>query len=289
MKRIATHLVMIISLASLLCSCRQTTSAWTASANTGNVVGTAAADGTAVEQEVTAGQDTFAGQPSPDKQDVPDVYCSPSQQAQSGNPKQSTVPAAKDAECAVQAFIDAAKSADFEAIMQTFAIEDYVNRYNPESEDAKYIPKPSISEREQEVAEQILSFYQGLQMAHDDLKDSENFMNSIQHPTLQELLKQGRYDSLEILRIDLPESDPLLHNQRISKGLTGMTLYGAEGWDYRSALLSFNGETYYCGFQFLLYNGAYRLESLHCPILDLSWQIVTIPCSKEEYESLLQN
>lgn len=240
---------------------------------------------TALEKESSGGYEANA----PTPQSALTVPEPAALRNQSQDSKKDSLLAPKDADAAVHAFIDAAKTADLKTITRTFAMEDYVNHYNPESKDAKNIRQLSILDRELDAAGQILSFYKGLHLVHDDLENNEDFINSIQDLSLQDLLKPGTYDTLEIVRIDLPESDPQLHSQRISKSILGMTLYGAEGWDYRSALLSLNGETYYCGFKFLIYNGEYKLESLNCPMLGLPWQIVTIPCSAEEYESLLQN
>lgn len=197
--------------------------------------------------------------------------------------------APRDADSAIRAFVEAAKSADMEAVTQLFSIAEPVERYNSDSEDAEHIPRPKILDRQMEVNNLVLGFYRWLGISRDDLEDDEKLMEMIEGLTLQDVLpKKGDYDTLEIVRIDLPEADAELHGSRIGRETMDMTLYGAEGWDYRTALLSCNGETYYCGFSFVVYDGAYMIKDLSCPVLSLPWQITAFPVTEEEYESLLE-
>lgn len=194
----------------------------------------------------------------------------------------------QDADSAVRAFIDAAKRADIVELMDLFAVSEYVDHYQADSPDAEYFTQPVLEDRELEAAAQIMGFYTGLHMMHDMYENTDAFMDEfmewMENVSPEELLDSGKYDTLEILRIDLPESDAQLHSDRIGNESLAMRVYGAEGWDYRTALLSFQDEMYYCGFGFVLYDGEYKIDMLRCPILTQSWGMTTFPCTEEEYE-----
>lgn len=202
---------------------------------------------------------------------------------------EKTVPDMSEAKAdlAVRSFIDAAKRADIEELMQFFAIKEYVENYQSDAPEAEYIERPVLEERELEAAASLMGFYTGLHMKTEDYENFEKFMEWVESTSPEELLVPEKYDALEILRIDLPESDAQLHEERIGNEFLQMRLYGAEGWDYRTALLSFGEETYYCGFGFVVYDGEYKIDLLRCPIVSLNGGLTVFPCTEEEYQSII--
>jgi len=192
-------------------------------------------------------------------------------------------------ENAIQTFIDAVKSGDIEKITASFAIQDCIDGYNPDSEDASYIPQPTLTEQQQKVYKQLSLFYMGFQLPSNFMSlDDSDIINALTDPNQNPLIDPKQCETLSIMRVDLPETEPKQHEDRISRKMTIMTLYGADDWDYRTALLSLNGEAYYCGFSFAVYNGKFEITDFTCPLVPMNANLVTIPCTEEEYLGMIQ-
>ena len=163
-------------------------------------------------------------------------------------------------ENAISTFIAAVKGGDQKKIMASFAIKDYVNGYDRKNPDAQYIPNETFSDREAEVSQAIGMFYAGLQVK--SLDELDNYANNIttNGAAFTALSDPAQYQTLEVLRCDIPETDAKRHAKNIEKNI--YSLHGADGWDYRLTLLSSSGTTYCCGVTFAIYGGKYEIYSL---------------------------
>lgn len=197
-------------------------------------------------------------------------------------------PSFTDPEAAIYAFVEAAKTCDLDQVLAMFALQEYVEGYNADSELAKDIPRPSLDQRNVENTEQIMAFYMGLNASIDEEVDINEELERLSAMNPEDYLDAQKYSSLEVLRIDLPEQESQLHDERIAAEDMSVRMYGAEGWDYRTALLSTDECSYYCGFRFSIYDGEYKLMSFSCPLVSFSAPIATLPCTEEEYLDLLE-
>jgi len=182
-------------------------------------------------------------------------------------------------EDALNAFVSSVKNSDMERILETFTIQNYVEGYDPKDQDAEIIPSSTQDERLVEVYEQLAGFFLGFGIE----------INEADAQALEDIIVPEAFDTLEVVRIDLPEKEEQTHKDRISNEKSAARIHGAQGWDYRTALISLEGNTYYCGFEFFIYDGNYEIISLSCPMLQLDYRIVTIPCTEDEYLQIINN
>ena len=189
----------------------------------------------------------------------------------------------------IKTFISAVKSGDFIEMATPFAIKDYIEGYNPDrlkEGEVGFFAQPTYDELFQKVYKQIYSFLLGFRISYED----EDAFDALNNVNMESLLDPQQYETLHIVRIDIPEQDEARHAEIISEEHLGVRLSGADGWDYRTALLSLNGETYYCGFSFLVYNGRYLIESLHCDYaIMMDYNLTLLPCPEEEYIRIISD
>lgn len=186
-------------------------------------------------------------------------------------------------ENALYSYVDAVKGGDLNEISASFAIQDYVNGYNPDNDDAKHIPQPTLDERTTEAYQQLFTFLTGFKITFDESFQADDFLNT----DIESLINPEQYKSLQIVRIDLPEADEESHIKMISTENISTQLFGADSWDYRTVLLSLDGKTYYCGFRFVVYNGKYEIIDFTCPTVPFDSKLALIPCTEEEYTQLI--
>ncbi len=204
--------------------------------------------------------------------------------------KSSTNVIAPDAcdspEKAIETFITAIKGGDLNAIRASFAIQDYIDGYDQDSEYAKQIPKPTFEERAGKVTEHVYTFLLGFNMIFEEESNMEDLLNIEK----ESLTDPKQYESLQIVRIDLPETDEELHKKNISSQEYLVTkLYQADSRDYRTALLSLDGKTYYCGFNFAVFDGKYEIYDFTCPLVSIDYRLALFPCTEEEYLQLIES
>lgn len=186
-------------------------------------------------------------------------------------------------ENAIYSFINAVKGGDLNDISASFAIQDYVDGYNPDSDDAKHIPQPTLDEQTTAAYQQLFTFLTGFKITFDESFNADDF----QSMDIESLIDPQQYKSLQIVRIDLPEADEDSHIKMISAENITTQLFGADSWDYRTVLLSLDGKTYYCGFRFVVYNGKYEIIDFTCPTVPLDSRLALVPCTEEEYTQII--
>lgn len=187
-------------------------------------------------------------------------------------------------ENAIHTFIEAVKGGEINEMTASFAIQDYIDGYNSDADDAKIIPKPTSEEQMVEVYKQLFTFCYGFRTMAAEPPN----VDDLSKIDMESLIDTQQYESLQVVRIDLPETNEEKHRERISSDNVTTRLFGADGRDYRTALLSLNGETYYCGFTFAIYNGKYEIISFSCPMIPLDYRIAIMPCTEEEYMQIVE-
>ncbi len=221
--------------------------------------------------------------PNSSKNDAPSSESKKYEDSASDGDKTISNTAYSSPENAINSFVNAVKGGDIDEIIASFAIQDYVDGYNFDSEYAEQIPQPTLDDRSVAAYQQLGSFLTGFKLSFD-----ESFPVDDLNTDMESLLDPKQYESLQIVRIDLPETDENSHIKSISADNMNTQLFGADSWDYRTVLLSLDGKTYYCGVYFVVYNGQYEIRDFSCPRVPLDYRLALFPCTEEEYTQLIE-
>lgn len=202
---------------------------------------------------------------------------------------------AKDPQTAIAQFIEAMKTKDMDQIERVFVVQEFIDHYDKSSEYAEQVPRPTATSRRVEVFGQVGMFVFGTNYSFEELVDENDEaktmkrLEELRNKEFDTLLAAADYSTLEVLRVDLPEKDEAEHEKRIDREVIETKLYGAQGWEYRTALLSLDGNTYYCGFRFAKYDGCYKIVSLSCPVIPMPAEYAALECSEEDYIGMIDH
>lgn len=184
----------------------------------------------------------------------------------------------------IEELVKRVKSKDIAEITKLFALEEYEDELDSTVEGIEGLTPMTVEERKQEIGEYISMLYFALNFEDPD-QMMEYAQTQPEPDQVLDMMSTGDYSDLEIVRIDLPESEEK-HNERVARVPSTIRWYGADGWDYRVALLSMNGHTYVCGFEFAVYDGRYTFRSLECP---MAYVTSILPCTEEDYMDIIES
>jgi len=189
----------------------------------------------------------------------------------------------------IDSFTQYASEKNIAELVDTFALDDYLNGYNivliaehmgvdPTNDN---VQPPTQQERIDDLDSQVSLFYAGLLL--EDL-DYETMTNS----DFLAKISDTDFSSLSVVRIDEMALSENQKSQYDEIRLRCAEHYGAQACDYRTVLFQNNDNAYYCGFSLFKYNDTWKIFELRNSLSGIATSTIIVPISESEYIKMLR-